>query len=165
MLFKSIQIVRMICSVVLWQLTFLKTVMKGFMKRFSEFKLHYFNWSIFFPMLDSSVLPTSTNSAPLVVSTDLPVNHGKFIPEPFLKVTVTFPIFHNFDTKAYSYKKKHTTASSSAISHLNSWDLLNEWMLSRLGVWFLLFYSLVLKVLPWSLNMRWSLSFTFQKIA
>jgi len=50
------------------------------MKTFSKFKLHYFNCSILFSMLDGSVLPTSTNSDALVVST---VNHVKFIPEPF----------------------------------------------------------------------------------
>lgn len=124
----------MICSFVLWQFTFITTVKKGLMKSFSKFKLQYFNWSVLLPMLDGSVLPTPTNIAPLIVSTDLPVNHVSFIPEPFLKVTVTFPIFHNFDTKSYLCKRKHTTASSSAISHLNCWDLLNEWMLSRLSL-------------------------------
>lgn len=134
----------MSCPFVLWQIYFFKTVMKGLMKSFSKVKLHYFNWSVLFPMVDDSVLPTSTKSAALVVSTDLPVNHVSLIPEPFLKVTVTFPIFHNSDTKACLCKTKHTAASSSAISHLNSWDLLNEQLLSRLRVWILLFYSLVL---------------------
>lgn len=70
-------------------------------------------------MVDDSVLPASTKSAALVVPTDLPVNHVNLIPEPFLKVTVAFPIFHNFDTKACLCKRRHTAASSSAISHLN----------------------------------------------
>lgn len=75
--------------------------MKGLMKSFPKFKLHYFNWTILFPFLDVSVLPTSTNLALPVVPIDLPVNHVKFIPELFLKMTVIFPAFHNFDTKAY----------------------------------------------------------------
>lgn len=90
----------------------------------------------------------------------------KFIPEPLLKVTVTFPIFSNFDNKAYLCKMKHTAAQQfhNGIPE-NSW--MNEWVneCCQDPVSSLLLYSIVLKVFQQSFNIRLSLSFTFSKIS